>query len=343
MSHKLLVWMYSPDFSLWSMPEASLDRIRRALPSDWTVRSIQVPLEARGDGAREVPAELLAEIADAEVYMGFGISRDAFLAARELRWVHSGAAGVGGSLFPELRESDVILTNSAGIHAVPLAEYAIGAIIHFARGFDIAAAGKAEHAWRHPVLAGTGSPVREIGGSTVGILGFGGIGQAVGRHAAALGMRVLAMRRSAGQGPEWVDRVYGPEALHELLAASDYVVVALPETIETRGLLGAEELAAMRPGSVLINVSRGKIVTEPLLIESLRAGHLRGAALDVFATEPLPSSSPLWDMPNVLITPHTGAVTDRFWERETALIETNISRYVTGEPLVNRVDKAEGY
>lgn len=343
MSRKLLIWMYSPDYPLWSMPEASLGRIRAALPPDWTVHSIRVPLEARGDGVREVPAELLEQVVDAEVYMGFGIQREAFAAARELRWVHSGAGGVGGSLFPELAGSDVLLTNSAGIHAGPLAEYAIGAMVYFSRGFDIALAGKAERVWRYDDLAGAGSPVREIGGLTVAVLGIGGIGEAVGRRAAALGLRVLALRRTSAPGPDWVDRVYAPEELQDLLGQSDFVVISLPETPHTRDLLGADELAAMRRGSVLINLSRGRIVTEPDLIESLRAGHLRGAALDVFATEPLPASSPLWDMANVLITPHTGAVTDRFWERETALIETNLRRYVTGEPLVNQVDKREGY
>ncbi len=335
--------MYSPDYPLWHMPESSIEQLREALPADWRLHNIRVPLEARGDGVRDLPPELLDEMVDAEVYMGFGLSREAFLAARELRWVHSGAAGVGGSLFPELIASDVILTNSAGIHAAPLAEYAIGAMIYFARGFDVTAAGKAERVWRHSDLAGTESPLRELGSSTVGILGLGGIGEAVGRRAAGLGMRVIALRRTSAPGPDWVDRLLGPEELHELLAESDYVVVALPETEATRDLIGADELAAMRPGSVLINLSRGRIVTETFLIESLRGGHLRGAALDVFATEPLPTSSPLWDMENVLITPHTGAVTDRFWERETALMVANIGHYVAGEPLVNRVDKGEGY
>ncbi len=340
---KLLIWMCSPDYPLWSMPESDMERVRAALPPEWRLHSIEVPQQARGDGTTKAPPELLNEIADAEVYVGFGMQREAFLAARQLRWVHSGAAGVGGILFPEMLDSDVILTNSAGIHAAPLAEYAIGAMVYFARGFDIAVAGKAERAWRHPVLAGTESPLRELGDRTVGILGLGGIGEAVGRRAAALGMRILAIRRTARPGPDWIDRILRPEQLGELLAESDYVVVALPETEATRNLIGAGELAAMRPGSVLINLSRGRIVTEPDLIESLRAGHLRGAALDVFATEPLPASSPLWDMENVLITPHTGAVTDRFWDRETALIETNIRHYVAGEPLVNQVAKGKGY
>ena len=342
-SHKLLIWMYAPGYPLWSMPDSSIEQVREALPPEWQLHTIRVPLEARGDGVRELPPELLDEIADAEVYMGFGLSREAFLAARKLRWVHSGAAGVGGSLFRELLESDVILTNSAGIHASPLAEYAIGAMVYFARGFDIAAAAKAEGVWSHARLAGTGMTLTELGGATVGILGLGGIGEAVAHRAAAMGMRVIALRRTAAPGPDWVDRLLGPDQLHELLRESDYVVVALPETAATRDLIGAAELKAMRRGSVLINLSRGKIVTEPFLIESLRGGHLRGAALDVFATEPLPTSSPLWELENVLITPHTGAVTDRFWDRETALMVTNIRHYVAEEPLVNRVEKAEGY
>jgi phosphoglycerate dehydrogenase-like enzyme len=343
MSRKLLIWMYSPDYPLWSMPDSALERIRRTLPAEWRVHSVRVPLQARGDGVREAPSELLAGISEAEVYIGFGLQREAFLRAQRLRWVHSGAAGVGGSLFPELLDSDVMLTNSASLHAAPLAEWAVGAILHFARGFDIAEAGKAERVWRYDQLAGAGSPVHEISGRTLGILGFGGIGRAVGGNASALGMRVIALRRHPGRKPGWVDRLWGPDGLRELLAASDYVAITLPETRSTRDMLGAAELADMKRGAVLINLSRGAIVTEAALIASLREGHLRGAALDVFTTEPLPAESPLWGMENVLITPHTGAITDRFWERETALIETNIRRYLAGDPLVNRVDKRKGY
>lgn len=343
MARKLLVWMYAPEYPLWSMPDADRQRVAAALPETWEAVFLEEEGYFAGDGARGIPDRLIAEIGDAEVYAGFGIPRAAFLAARDLRWVHSAAAGVGGSLFEEMRASDVVLTNSAGLHAEPLADHALAMILFFARGLDIAAVGKARREWLHAEMAGSESRMVEVAGRTVGIVGYGGIGRAVGRRAAALGMRVLGLRRSPGAAPAEVERMMGPDELPALLSASDYVVLAVPETDETRGWLGATELALLGEGAVLINLSRGGIVEEAPLAEALASGRLRGAGLDVFEREPLPSDSPLWDLENVVITPHTGAVTPRFWERETPLLLDNLRRYVEGRPLVNVVDKERGY
>lgn len=340
---KFLVWMYSPDYPIWSMPEASARRIADALPADWELRTLEEEGYFAGDGARGIPGPLLSEIRDAEVYCGFGIPREAFLEARELRWVHSGAAGVGGSLFEEMRASDVRFTNSAGLHAEPLGEHAIGLMLHFSRGLDIAAARQRERTWSHEELAGTESPLRELSGLTAGVVGYGGIGSAVGRRARALGMRVVGTRRHPDRVPPEVSGMYGPEGLDDLLAESDVVVLCLPETASTEALIGGRELALMKPDAVLINVSRGGIVEEEALVSALRSGELRGAGLDVFAREPLPPESPLWDFENVVVTPHSGAVSPRFWDRETELIVENLRRYLEGEPLVNLVNKERGY
>lgn len=335
--------MYAPGYPGWTMPSESLDAIRAALGSDWEVRSLEVPAHASGDGTREVSPRLLEEIAEAEVFCGFGISPEAFRAARTLRWVHSGAAGVGASLFPEMLASDVILTNSAGVYAPPMSEQALAMIFHFARGLDIAAEGKRRAEWTHARLAGPDSPVVEVAGSTLGIVGYGGTGQELAERAAALGMRVRAIRRSRGALPPELDWLGAADDLPELLAASDFVVLAVPETAETRQLIGKQELAMMRPDTVLINLARGGLVDEEALIEALLERRLRGAGLDVYAREPLAADSRLWKLPNVLLTPHVGGVSPRFWERQTDLIVRNIGRYLAGEELVNTVRKELGY
>ncbi|MFQ5689380.1 MAG: D-2-hydroxyacid dehydrogenase [Gemmatimonadota bacterium] len=342
-SRRFLIWMFSPEYPLWSIPPRSVEAIRSALGPDWEVVSLEIPVLATGDGARDVPAELLDAISEAEVYCGFGIPRPAFLAARRVRWVHSGAAGVGGSLFDEMRASDVPLTNSAGIHAEPMAEHVLGMLLYFARGLDRAEAGRRAREWRYSELAGPGSPVRELSGSRLGIVGYGRIGAAVAHRAAGLGVRVRAIRRTPGGLPAPLEALDGPEALPDLLSACDYVVLTVPLTPSTEGMIGAPQLARMAPGSVLVNVSRGALVDEEALCVALESGRLRGAGLDAFRCEPLPGESPLWELDNVLITPHASAISPEYWDRETDLIVRNIGRYLAGETLENLVDKQQGY
>ena len=335
--------MYSPAYPLWSIPEESVAAIRSALGEEWEVRSLEVELHASGDGAPEVPEALLREIETAEVYCGFGIRREAFRAARRLRWVHSGAAGVSGSLFPEMRESDVLFTNSAGIHAEPMAEHAIAMMLYFARGLDVAVGGMRAREWRHATLAAASGPSVELAGKTIGIVGYGSIGSAIGRRAAALGLKVRAIRRTPGALPRELEWMGGPADLPALLARSEYLALTVPETASTRKLIGAAELAQLPAGAVLLNLSRGALLDEEALLEALLERRLRGAGLDVFRQEPLPADHPLWGLENVLITPHVGGNSSRFWKRETELIVRNVRRYVAGEPLENLVDKELGY
>ena len=270
--------------------------------------------------------------------------REAFRAAERLRWVHSGAAGVGGTLYPEMRESDVVLTNSAGAYAEPMAEHALAMIFHFARGLDVAAVGQSRGEWRHADLARRGRPQVELPGKVAGVLGYGATGRAVGRRASALGMRVWATRRSpSDEPPEEVDRMLGPEGTGEVLEGADFLVLTLPGTEETRDLIGAGELARMKESATLVNVGRGELVDEEALARALRDGEIRGAGLDVFREEPLPPSSPLWALENALITPHVAGQSPGYWDRELDLIEENVRRYRAGEPLRNRVDKSRGY
>lgn len=332
---------------VWAMPEWAETEIRAALPADWEMVVLRAPVSGEGDGGG-VTEEALVAVAGAEVYMGMGVPREIFRAATsgpeaKLRWAHTGSAGVGAALFPEMLASDVILTNSAGVHGPPIAETVIGMVLHFARGFDLALESRRQRRWIKDAIYEPTSPVREVAGATMGVVGLGGLGREVAQRAGALGMRVLATRRTAGQAPDAVELLLGNDGLRRLLRESDYVALTVPATPETAGLIGRAELELMKPEAVLINVARGSLVDESALIEMLRAGRLRGAGLDVFAREPLPTESPLWELPNVLITPHVSAVTPLYWRRETDLIVENLRRYLSGRELLNVVGKERGY
>ena len=329
---------------IWALPDRARERIAAAVPADWTVTFMETPADGSGDGVQRAPPELLEAVRSARVYMGYGIPAEVLEAAPGLEWVHSGAAGVGSSLGPEMRSRDILFTNSAGIHAEPMSETVLAMIFHFARGLDLAVRAQREGRWSAPSYWAADAPVTEVGGATVGIVGYGGIGRAVARKAAALGCRVLAVRRRrAVRGGDGVDVVAGQEGLSRVLSRADYLVLTVPETDETRGMMTRDRLLAMKPGAVLINVARGRLLDEDALLEALDSGHLRGAGLDVFRKEPLPGGHPFYGHPNVVMTPHVSATTRRFWDRETDLITDNIARFVRGEPLRNLVDKRAGY
>ena len=327
---------------IFAVPDGFAAQIERALPEGWEVAVVDAPAVGTGDGGDRASSATVAAVHDAEVYLGLGVPEAVLEAGPGLRWVHTGTAGVGGSLTRTMLERDVTFTNSAGIHGPPVAETVLAFILHFARGLDHAIEAARAGEWRKDAFDGPEAGVREIAGSTVGVIGLGGIGREVARRARALGARVVGTRRRPDPLEE-AEVLSGPDALRDLLDASHYVVLALPETDATRGLIGAEELAAMRDDGVLINVARGGLVDEDALVAALRDGRIRGAALDVFATEPLPSGHPLWSAPRTLITPHVSAYTHAFWRREGELILDNIDRYLAGRPLRNVVDKRAGY
>ncbi len=341
---RFIIDMFSSRDPSWCMPEADVDRVRGTLPSDWELLRLREEADGSGDGGTGVTPERIEALEDAEVYCGFGIPSELFEATAKLRWVHSGSAGVGGSLHGAILEGDVIFTNSAGTHGVPVAEHALAMMFYFARGFDQLQVGRGAPRWTRDRVTGFDSPIGELTDSVVGILGYGGIGREVGRRAKGLGMQVWATARNPRAAkPPSVDRLFGPTDLTEVLAGSDYVVVALPHTDETDGLIGATELAAMKDTAVLINVARGRIIDEDALIDVLKRRKIRGAGLDVYQKEPLPSYSPLWEFDNVCLTPHMAGVSPRFWERETELIIENVQRYLDGEPMLNVVNKQAGY
>jgi phosphoglycerate dehydrogenase-like enzyme len=329
----------------WALQPEGEKRILDATPDGWRVHIVRALTSSDGDGPREPSEESLTAIAGAEVYFGFGIPRPLFLAAKKLRWAHSAAAGVGNALYAEMMQSEVVLTNSAGVHAIPIAEYVVAGILHFFRGLDIVVAQQRERRWDKSFFTAEGSPVREVGGSRMLVVGAGGIGGQVAMRLHALGARCIGIRRRLERGaPPGFDRVVGLDELDAELPDADVVVLATPLTNASRGLLNANRLRAMKRGAVVVNVARGALVDEQALVEALRSGHLRGALLDVFQEEPLASDHPLWQLPSALLSPHISPVSPgRFWPRALDVFCDNWGRYVRGEPLRNLVDKHAGY
>ena len=339
---KAVVDLASPR-AVWRIDEPSVAAIRSAFGAGWEVVEVQAPAASDGDGGSGSP-ESIAAARGAEIYLGYGVPSGVVNAARStLRWVHTGTAGVGSSL-PQLRGTGIVLTNSAGIHAEPMADWVIAAIAYFARGLDHMVEAQARGRWAKDEFTDLTLPVRELRDLRVGILGLGGIGNAVTQRAMALGMSVAGVRRHPSEGgPAGTRWVGGLDELPRLAAESDCLVIAAPQTAVTAGAVSRRVLERLPRHAIVVNVSRGSLLDEATLLELIDAGHLRGAALDVFGMEPLPGDHPFWAHPRVLVSPHVSAVTSRFWERETALIVDNIRRYLAGAPLTNVVDLEAGY
>jgi len=344
-STRLLVVDLAARSKNWALTSEGERTILSTAPNGWAVHVVRSLTSSDGDGPREPSTEAMEAVRDAEAYFGFGMPRPLFLETRALRWVHSAAAGVGNSLYPEMLKSDVVLTNSAGVHAVPIAEYVVAGILHFFRGLDIAAVQQREMRWDKTFFVAEDSPVREVTDTRVLIVGAGGLGGEVGTRLSALGARCVGVRRRPQLGtPAGFERVVGPDGLDEELPEADVVVLTAPLTAESSGILTADRLKRLKRGSILVNVARGALVDENALAEELGGGRLRGAVLDVFQKEPLASDSRLWQLRNVLLTPHISPVSPgRFWPRALDVFCDNWRRYDRGEPLRNLVDKQAGY
>ena len=287
------------------------------------------------------------EIRDAEIHFG-GLSPETFRAAGRLLWAQTTSAGIERMLFPEMVESEVVLSNASGAYDVPIAEHAFALMLALTRDLRPLIRLQAKHIWQ-PRWEGSGESARivysgeELTGRTVGIVGLGGIGLEVARKAHGFGMRVVATDPTPKARPEFVERIWDPTEVGEMLAASDVVVIAAPMTPATEGMIGADELARIKPGAYLINVSRGRIVSEKAMMEALTSGRLAGAGLDVTGQEPLPPDSALWDMENVVITPHIAGISEEAERRIWDICRENLRRYLAGEALMNVVDKRRGY
>jgi phosphoglycerate dehydrogenase-like enzyme len=325
---KILVSIYSP-FAMWNIPPEHVDRLRREFASHTFLHAHD------DDEAREMAP-------DADVAFSSEITSGQLLAAPRLRWIHSPAAGVGGMLYREMVDSPIVITNSRGMSAATIAEHVIAVTLALFRSLPLAVRRQSERVWAQDEISAAGN--RTLAGSTVLVIGLGAIGAATAGLLSALGARVIGVRRRADAPPvQGVSQLVLPDQLRSVLPRADAVVIAAPHTRQTRGLIGRDELDAMKKDAVLVNVSRGHLVDEPALVSVLQAGRIAGAALDVFEREPLPADSPLWTLPNVLITPHTSGFRPDHWEAATNLFIDNLQRFEAGQPLLNVVDKSQGY
>jgi phosphoglycerate dehydrogenase-like enzyme len=329
----------------WAITTAGEARLRAEGPEGWEVAIVRAPTSSDGDGPQGASREAKELIAEAEAYFGFGVTADLLAAARRLRWVHSAAAGVGNVLRSGIAATDIQLTNAAGIHSIPMAEFVIGGLLHFMRGLDVAIDQQRRGEWSKAFFVADHSPLRELGDTRVLIVGTGGIGQATATRLSALGATCVGVRRRPELGvPPGFTTVVGPDGLDGELARAEVLVLAAPLTSGTSRLMTRERLARLPAGAIVVNVARGALMDEEALADLLEGGRLRGAVLDVFNEEPLSPASRLWGIRSALVVPHVSPVSPgRFWPRSLDLFIDNWHRYSNGQPLRNLVDKHAGY
>jgi phosphoglycerate dehydrogenase-like enzyme len=329
----------------WALTPEGERRIRAEAPAGWEVVTVRAPTSSDGDGPPHASDEALAAIGEAEAYFGFGITADLLAAAPRLRWVHSAAAGVGNVLRSGIAETDVLLTNAAGIHSVPIAEFVVGGVLHFLRGLDVAIDQQRRGEWSKAFFVAGDSPLRELGNCRVLIVGTGGIGRESAVRMTCFGATCIGVRRRPELGaPPGFHAVVGPDRLDDELARADVLVLAAPLTTQTSHLIGRERLERLPRGAIVVNVARGALMDEDAVADLLEEGRLRGAVLDVFNEEPLPPDSRLWRLRSALVVPHVSPVSPgRFWPRSLELFLDNWHRYSNGQPLRNLVDKHAGY
>jgi len=326
---KVLIALHHP-FILWNAPPWLSERLREDFPG------LQIQQLPSYEGVSQ-------EITGSEVAIAWSIRPEQFAQAKKLKWIHSPAAAVHQLLFPELVSSDVVVTNARGIHGPVVAEHALALVLALAKRLPQAMRLQQRSVWGQQILWDEKPTTREISGGTVVIVGMGSIGRAFTQLAHAIGMRVLAVREHPEAGIDGAEAVFGRDQLDLAFPQADYVVLAAPLTPATRNIVNAQSLALLKSHAYIINVGRGPLIDDPALISTLTERRIAGAALDVFSEEPLPADSPYWRMENVLITPHTAAVTEKLWGRHYQLIAENLRRYLAHAPLLSVVDKHRGY
>jgi len=286
---------------------------------------------------------LAKELPDTNIFVGYSLRPQQLKEARKLKWIHSTAAGVAQLMYPELRDSGIMVTNPSGIFSVPMAEHTVGLLLALARNFPDSVRGQDRARWAQQEIWDQPQHLTELNGKVLLIVGYGSIGREVAKRAKAFDMQVWGVTRSGNGELAHVEKIFAAAQLYEALRGADYILICAPETAETKNLIGAAEIAEMKRGARLINVARGSLLDETALVQALKSGALGGAALDVTATEPLPAESPLWKAANLFITPHTSGVSDRLWDRQTAILIDLLERWFAGQELFNCVDFARGY
>ncbi len=332
MTHRLekMVFFHQTGFSLWDITEDRVAYFRPIFPDIQFVSATGMEPLAR-------------ESVDADAICSMRITAELVQGAKRLQWIHSPAAGLGGLMIPEVLNSDIAVTNAKGVLSEVMAEHAMGFILACSRRFLDSFHFQHQHQWAQEKLWTLKPTLDQVQGKTLGIVGLGSIGREISKRARAFGMQILAVKRNPESGGDAADRVFPLSQLETMLHDSDFVVLALPHTPETKHVMSDAQFAAMKPSAYLINIARGKLIDEKALLRALDKNLLAGAALDVLETEPLPPDSPLWDHPRVFITPHCSSVFPDFWPRSRTLIAENIRRFLGGKTLLNLIDKKKGY
>lgn len=326
---KLVICVWHP-FTEWRPKPLLAESIRACYPQ---MRVLHLP------NYDTLPPELPGT----HIFVGYSLRAEQLVHARELKWIHSTAAGVAQLMYPELRQSGVMVTNASGIFSVPMAEHTMGLILALARNFLCSVRYQDRATWSVQNLWDMPQHLTEINGRVLLIVGYGSIGHELAKRAGAFDMRVWGVTRSGKGDSTYAEKILPIAKLDEALPHADYIVIAAPETPETKHLIGAEQISKMKSGARLINVARGSLLDESALTNALKSGALGGAALDVAGMEPLPPESPLWHTPHLFITPHTSAISERLWQRETELFLKLLEEWFSGKELSNRVDFARGY
>ncbi len=293
-------------------------------------------IEIQATDDEERVAELIPQ-AEVLVCFPWHYSDQLLRRAANLSWIHALSAGVDQLLTPELANSNVQVTTSSGVHPIQISEHILGMMLAFTRNLHRFIRFQLKKSWNRDLQ------MEELQGKTLGIIGLGKIGRELARKAQCFGMEVLGVKRDISQGVDGVEQLFPPEELDEVLTRSDFVVILAPFTSKTHGMIGERELALMKNSAYLISISRGGIVDEEALVGALRRGEIAGAGLDVFATEPLPSDSPLWQMEQVLISPHIAGASPHYLERALEIFADNLNRYLEGRPLENLVERGQEY
>jgi D-2-hydroxyacid dehydrogenase (NADP+) len=316
--------------AFWQTPKLQVERLRDRFPDVAFTHAL-------------TDAEAASAIETADVALASRLSAAMVDRATHLRWVHSTAAAVGILPLRELAGRGIFVTNSRGIQAVPIAEHVIGGLLLLARRFNLMLDAQRDRRWIQNELTQAAWPW-SLHGRKMTVVGLGTIGLEVARRAHAFGMHVMGVRRRLDQPvPSFVESVVGTDRLHDALRGSDVLVIAAPFVSGTDRLIRAEQLALLNPGAIIINVARGRIIDEPALVAGLENGSLGGAVLDVFEREPLDPASPLWSLPNVIISPHSAGVRPDHWDDVIDLFSENLGRFKRGEPLLNMVNCDAGY
>jgi phosphoglycerate dehydrogenase-like enzyme len=326
---KLVICAWQP-FTEWQAKPLMAETLRRLWP------------EMRVAHARTF-TELPPELPDTDIFVGAFLKPKQLQTAKKLKWIHSTSAGVGQLVYPELLASEIVVTNASGVFSVPMAEHTMGLLLALARNFPDTVRQQDQKIWSQQTLWDKPQHLTELNGATLLIVGLGSIGRQIAKRASAFGMQVIGVTRSGKGDATHTQKIIPAQNLDEALPQADYMILAIPETGDTKHLINEQRLALMKPTARIVNLGRGSAIDEVALVRALERNALGGAALDVTTDEPLPPESPLWTAPNLFITPHTSALSSRLWQRETDLLVELLERWFAGRELRNQVDLKKGY